>query len=235
MAYKGKPKFQPNEHLEKVRKGNIEKVPEWMIKKINEEFVKGFKFLSKYRKAVSILGSARTGMDPAVYKEATKLAHNLSDRGFAIITGGGPGIMEAANKGAYEAKGQSVGINIRLPFEQRTNKYVKESEDFSYFFTRKVMLEYASHVYVFFPGGFGTLDELFEMVTLTQTHKIKPVAIILVNKEFWQPLLDWIKQTLYEKNKVIDEKDMQIYHLVDNAEEAYQQILELSKIGYFFN
>ncbi|HYV33743.1 MAG TPA: TIGR00730 family Rossman fold protein [Candidatus Limnocylindria bacterium] len=235
MAYVQKPKFQPIEHLEKVRKGHIKKIPEWMIKKINTEFVKGFRFLSKYRKSVSILGSARTTLNPKIYQEATKLAHDLSKMGFTIMTGGGPGIMEAANKGAYEANGQSVGINIRLPFEQRTNQYVKESEDFSYFFTRKVMLEYAAHIYVFFPGGFGTLDELFEMMTLTQTHKIKPVAIILVNKEFWQPLLDWIKTTLYEKSKTIDEKDMEIYHLVDNAADAYQQIAELSKIGDFFN
>ncbi len=234
MAYTKKPKFKPIEHLEKVRKGNVKKIPQWMIKKINEEFTKGFKFLSKYKKAVSIMGSARTGLNPYVYEEATQLANMLSKSGFAIITGGGPGVMEAANKGAHEANGQSIGINIRLPFEQRTNQYVKESEDFSFFFTRKVMLEYASHIYVFFPGGFGTLDEFFEMVTLTQTHKIKPVAIILVYKDFWQPLLDWIKTTLYEKSHAIDEKDMEIYRLVDSAEEAYEQIQELSKITDFF-
>jgi uncharacterized protein (TIGR00730 family) len=234
MAQQEKPEFKPLEHLEKVRKGSTKKIPEWMIKKINAEFVKGFKFLSKYKKGVSIMGSARVGLQNGVYEEATKLASKLSKAGFAIITGGGPGIMEAANKGAFEAGGQSVGINILLPFEQKTNQYVHDSEDFSYFFTRKVMLEYASHIYVFFPGGFGTLDELFEMVTLTQTKKIKPVAIILVNKEFWQPLLDWIKTTLYEKEHAIDEKDMDIYKLVDNAEEAYEQIEIYSKISDFF-
>ncbi len=234
MAQEEKPKFKPLEHLEKVRKGSVKKIPEWMIKKINDEFVRGFKFLSKYKKAVSIMGSARLGLQNGVYEEATKLAYKLSKAGFAIMTGGGPGIMEAANKGAYEAKGQSVGINILLPFEQRTNDYVKDSEDFSYFFTRKVMLEYASHIYVFFPGGFGTLDEFFEMVTLTQTGKINPVAIVLVNKEFWQPLLDWIKTTVYEKEHAIDEKDMDIYKLVDNAEEAYEQIEIYSKITDFF-
>jgi len=235
MEDQEKPKFEPIEHLEKIRKRHVGKAPDWMIKKITKEFQKGFSFLSKYKKAVSILGSARTGLDPRVYKEATKLAKKLSKRGFAIMTGGGPGIMEAANKGAFDAKGQSVGINIRLPFEQRTNQYVKDSESFSYFFTRKVMLEYASHVYVFFPGGFGTLDEFFEMVTLTQTHKIKPVAVILVNREFWQPLLDWIKDTVYKKEHAIDEADMGIYHLVDTADEAYEKIMDLSKIGYFFN
>jgi len=234
MAYQKKLNALPIEHLEKVRKGHIKKIPEWMLKKINLEFLKGFKFLSKFKRAVSILGSARTTLPAGVYEEATKLAKMLAKSDFAIMTGGGPGIMEAANKGAFEAGGRSVGINIRLPFEQRTNQYVKESEDFSYFFTRKVMLEYASHIYVFFPGGFGTLDEFFEMVTLTQTHKIKPVAIILVNKEFWQPLLDWIEKTLYEKAKTIDKVDLEIYKLVDNADEAFSEIEQLSKITDFF-
>jgi uncharacterized protein (TIGR00730 family) len=234
MAYAQKPKFKPIEHLEKVRKGHVKKVPDWMIEKINKEFVKGFEFLSKYKKAVSVMGSARSNLQNGVYEQATILGTKLAKAGFAVMTGGGPGIMEAANKGAFEAGGKSVGINIRLPFEQRTNEYVKESEDFSYFFTRKVMLEYASQIYVFFPGGFGTLDEFFEMVTLTQTQKIKAVPIILVNKEFWQPLLDWIRLTVYEKNHAIEQKDMNIYHLVDNAEEAYKEIKELSKDKHLF-
>lgn len=234
MAYQEKPTFKPNEHLEKVRKGQKE-MPTWTIFKIMAEFIAGFEFLKRYKKAVSIMGSARNNMEPKIYEEATKLAARLSKSGFAIITGGGPGIMEAANKGAYEAKGQSVGINIRLPFEQRTNQYVKEYESFSYFFTRKVMLEYASQIYVFFPGGFGTLDELFEMVTLTQTHKVRAVPIILIGKKFWSGLLDWIEEVVYAQHKAIDQDDMDIYHLVDTADEAYELIKKLSKDKHLFD
>lgn len=235
MAYVQKQQAKPIEHLEKVRKGHIREIPQWMIAKITAEFIKGFEFLRHYKKAVSVMGSARLNLKNGVYQEATRLGSKLSKAGLAVMTGGGPGIMEAANKGAYEADGQSVGINIRLPYEQRTNPYVKEYESFSFFFTRKVMLEYASQIYVFFPGGFGTLDEFFEMVTLTQTHKIKAVPIILVNKEFWQPLLEWIRKTVYEKNKAIDQKDMELYHLVDDADEAYELIKKLSKNSHVFN
>lgn len=234
MAYAEKPKFQPLEHLEKARKGGRD-IPTWTIFKIMSEFISGFEFLKNYKKAVSVMGSARKTLNPQVYEEATRLGVLLSKAGFAVVTGGGPGIMEAANRGAYEAGGKSVGINIRLPFEQRTNQYVREYESFSFFFTRKVMLEYASQIYVFFPGGFGTLDEFFEMVTLTQTHKIKPVPIILINREFWQPLLDWIKVTLHQKNHAIDEKDMEIYKLVDTADEAYEYIKSLPRKKHLFS
>ncbi len=239
MAYieKEKDAAQPIEHLEKVvRKGTLgHEVSPWMIFKIMAEFIAGFEFLRHYKKSVSIYGSARNDMPNGVYEEATKLGAKLAKAGFTVMTGGGPGIMEAANKGAFEAGGKSVGINIRLPTEQRTNPYVRESESFSFFFTRKVMLEFASQVYVFFPGGFGTLDELFEMVTLIQTHKIKPIPIVLINRQFWQPLIDWLENTVYKQNKAIDKEDMNIYHLVDTAEEAYEYIKKLPKNKHLFN
>lgn len=215
------------EHI--FKKGSTREVSSWTIMKIIGEFTQGFDFLKRFKKSVSIMGSARVGLDQNIYKEATDLASKLARAGFAVITGGGPGIMEAANKGAFEAGGRSVGLNIRLATEQRTNQYVKESESFTFFFTRKVMLETSSSAYIFFPGGFGTLDEFFEMITLIQTHKIKPVPVILVNREFWQPLLDWLKVTVCEKEKAINKNDMDIYHIVDNADQAFNLIKVLSK------
>jgi uncharacterized protein (TIGR00730 family) len=230
-----KPEMQPIEHLEKMRRGKVRKISPKTLSNINKEFAAGFNFLKKYKKAVSVMGSARVGLQNNVYDEATKFAYKLAKAGFTIMTGGGPGIMEAANKGAFEAGGRSVGINIRLPFEQRTNQYVKESESFNFFFTRKVMLEYASSIYVFFPGGFGTLDEFFEMVTLIQTKKIRRVPIILISEAFWGPLLDWIWDVVYGKNHAIDEKDFEIFHLVDSADEAYTYIKKLPKDEHLFN
>ena len=222
--------------LEQIfKKGQTREVSSWTIMKIMGEFTQGFDFLKRFKKSVSIMGSARVGLDQQIYKEATDLAFKLAKAGFAVITGGGPGIMEAANKGAFEAGGRSAGLNIRLATEQRANQYVNESESFTFFFTRKVMLETGASLYVFFPGGFGTLDEFFEMITLIQTNKVRPVPVILVNKEFWTPLLNWIKTTMYEKNRAIDKADMDIYHLVDNAEEAYRLIKELSKQKNLFN
>lgn len=190
------------------------------------EFVDGFQFLADFQKTVSIFGSARFTSEVPEYKEARRLANFLAKDGFTIITGGGPGIMEAANRGAFEGDGQSVGLNILLvPTEQRVNDYVTKGMGFHYFFTRKVMLAFASQAYVFFPGGFGTLDEMSEIITLIQTNKIsKDIPVVLVGKAFWEPFLKWAKEMMYDKYKAIDEGDMKLYTLVDTAEEAFEII-----------
>lgn len=196
----------------------------WRILNIQSEFVRGHDFLKNYDRAVTIFGSARMGFDAEVYREAEELAAYLAQDGFAVFTGGGPGIMEAANKGAKSVGGRSVGININLPgndrMTERRNEYVTESESFDFFFSRKVILSFASQFYIAFPGGFGTLDELFEMLTLVQTGKTTPIPIILINKEFWSPLIDWITHTVLEKNNAISKSDLDLIHLFDSAEEA---------------
>ena len=205
------------------------------LDKIVEEFSRGFYFLRDFGLAATIFGSTRVKTEDRMYQEATKLASMLVKEGFAIVTGGGPGIMEAANKGACEAGGRSAGINIQLLRKQSTNKYVKESAAFSYFFIRKVMLAFASEVYIFFPGGFGTLDELFELTTLIQTKKIAPIPIILVGKEYWTPLLAWIEQELYKKRGAIEKEDMKIHCLVDDAQGAFEYIQQIGVRRRFKN
>jgi len=204
-----------------------EQVGGMRLTRITREFAKGFHFLKNYGKSATFFGSARCIAGDKSYEEARKLAFLLSKDDFAVITGGGPGIMEAANKGATEAGGQSAGINIQLEHGENANPYVKESVSFHYFFARKVMLSFASEVYVFFAGGFGTLDEFFEMTTLVQTKKIDPIPIILVGKEYWSPLLKWIERDVYEKRKNIDRGDMEIYRLVKDAVEANRVIKRL--------
>ncbi|GJQ58943.1 MAG: TIGR00730 family Rossman fold protein [Candidatus Scalindua sp. AMX11] len=216
----------PDYRLAKILEEPDEKTSPWRIFKILADFISGYEFLKRYDLAVSIFGSARRGFEDEVYLEAQKLGHKLAKVGFAVITGGGPGIMEAANKGAHEAGGKSVGINIQLPAEQKTNPFVKESIAVNYFFVRKLMLSFASEVYIFFPGGFGTLDEFFELITLIQTKKSKPIPIILVNREYWSPLLEWLRKDVYEKDHAIDKEDMELYRLVDSADEAFQLILK---------
>lgn len=202
----------------------------WRILKIQSEFVKGHDFLEKFGKSVSIFGSARRGFDDSVYIEAEKIAKKLADDGYNIFTGGGPGIMEAANKGAMASdKGRSVGININLPGNgptERRNPYLDDAESFDFFFSRKVILSFSSQFYIFFPGGFGTMDELFEMLTLIQTGKTSIIPVVLVNREFWSPLVEWIKNVMCEKDEAISKEDLDLFHLVDTAEEAYEYIKE---------
>ncbi|MEK7530641.1 MAG: TIGR00730 family Rossman fold protein [Patescibacteria group bacterium] len=201
----------------------------WRIMKIMAELVEGFGLLRKYRLTASIYGTARMTFNDKVYADAERLAGYLAKSGFAIITGGAGGIMRSANKGAFEAGGQSVGLNIRLPQEQGGNKFVTEEMTFNYFFTRRVMLAFASEVYIFFPGGYGTLDEFFEILTLVQTNKIKRLPIVCVGRDYWDPLVDYMKKVLLEKNKAIDPEDLELFVVVDTPEEAYEQILKLVK------
>ena len=215
-------KFPAHQHADK---NDFRESFHWRVSRITAEFVEGFQFLFDFKKTVTFFGSARFEPENQWYQEAEKLAGLLAQEGFTIITGGGPGIMEAGNKGASEANGESVGINIQLEKEQRTNSYVKRSIGLHYFFTRKVMLSYSAWAYVFFPGGFGTLDEFFELVTLVQTKKINSVIpIVIVGREYWTGLLDWIDKTVFKKNLAIDKEDMGIYTLVDTVEEAFNII-----------
>ena len=194
----------------------------WAIFKIMGEFVGGYEKLSKIGPCVYIFGAARTKPDNKYYKLAEKVAHKIVDSGYGVITGGGPGIMEAGNKGAHLGGGTSVGLNIELPFEQHDNPYIDpdKSLDFDYFFVRKVMFVKYSQGFVVMPGGFGTLDELFEAITLIQTHKIEKFPIILVGTEFWEGLMDWVKTTLLDKFENISAKDLDLIHLVDTEDEV---------------
>lgn len=199
-------------------------IQSWRIFRIMAEFVAGFELLRKYGLAATFFGSARTRPGDPIYDAAEALAGRLAKAGFAIITGGGPGVMGAANEGAFKAGGKSVGLNIDLPTEQALNPHTTESERFHFFFTRKVMLSFASEVYVYFPGGFGTLDELFELVTLIQTKKISKIPIVLYGRAYWTPLLSWIQEALAEDG-LINKEDVEIYHLVDSVDEAYTYIM----------
>lgn len=198
----------------------------WAIFKIMSEFVEGFAAMQRIRPCVSVFGSARTAEDKAEYKMAEEVGFLLTKRGYGVITGGGPGIMEAANKGAKRGGGTSVGLNIELPFEQQPNPYIdkEKSINFDYFFVRKVMFIKYSQGFIVMPGGFGTLDELFEALTLIQTQKIGRFPIILVGTKYWQGLLEWIKTVMGEKHKNINLADMELFSVVDTAEEAVDAI-----------
>jgi uncharacterized protein (TIGR00730 family) len=194
----------------------------WLIFKIMSEFVEGFEKMARIGPCVSIFGSARTKPDNPYYKLAEEIAEKLCREGYGVITGGGPGIMEAANKGAKAGGGKSVGLNIRLPFEQSGNIYVDpdKSINFDYFFVRKTIFLKYSQGFIGMPGGFGTLDELFEALTLVQTSKIANFPVVLVGSDYWSGLVNWIRETLLEREHNINAADLNLFHVVDTADEA---------------
>ncbi|KKU78504.1 MAG: hypothetical protein UY04_C0035G0001 [Parcubacteria group bacterium GW2011_GWA2_47_7] len=203
---------------------NGDAVESWRVFRIMSEFVTGFELLRKYGLAATIFGSARFQPGDKYYKEAEELSARLSKKGFAIITGGGPGIMEAGNRGAMEAGGPSVGLNIELPREQVINPYVTDSLSFYYFFSRKTTMSFAAGAYIFFPGGFGTLDEFFEIITLIQTKKLKKIPIVLVGSDFWIPLQEFIKNVLLQRHGSIDKKDLDLYAILDDQDSIISYI-----------
>ena len=207
----------------------------WSVFKIMSEFVEGFEKLSNIGPCISIFGSARTDKSNQYYKDTVILSRKLTEKGYGIITGGGPGIMEAANKGAKEGQGDSVGLNIELPFEQTPNKYIDndKSIDFNYFFVRKVMFVKYAQAFVIMPGGVGTLDELFETITLIQTEKIQKIPIILYGSEYWNGLLDWMKNIVLEKENCINKSDFDNFILIDDIDEVVEKIDDFYKESKF--
>ncbi len=208
--------------VEPLTKEDISHASKLRISRISREFSQGFKFIKNYPKSVTFFGSARFKEDNPHYQQAKNIAGELSKLGYAIVTGGGPGIMEAANRGAFEEGGESIGLNIRLPKEQVSNPYVKNSVDFYYFFSRKVTLSFSAEAYLYFPGGFGTLDEFFEILTLIQTHKISKVPIILVGSDFWNPIDSFIKKNLLDRCGTISPIDTDLYKIVDDDKEVIE-------------
>ena len=198
-------------------------VDSWRMFRIIGEFAQGFEEMADVEKGVTIFGSARSTPDNLYYQKAVDLSAQLANCGYTVITGGGPGIMEAGNKGAFEAKGRSIGMNIDLPFEQGSNPYLTDELKFKYFFTRKVMLVKYSVAFVVFPGGFGTMDELFESLTLIQTKKIKPFPVFLVGVDFWQGMVQWLQGTLL-RNGTISEHDMHLFKVVDDVSRIPDEI-----------
>lgn len=220
---------------EKIRKAfankdwnDIKASDSWQIFKIMSEFVEGFEKMSRIGPCVSIFGSARTKPDNKYYILAEEIAFKLTQEGYGVITGGGPGIMEAANKGAKRGKGKSVGLNIELPFEQKPNDFIDrdKSIDFNYFFVRKTIFLKYSQGFIGMPGGFGTIDELFESLTLVQTHKIAEFPVVLVGKDYWKGMIEWMKTSMLEEEHNIKAEDLALFHTVDTADEAVKHIVD---------
>lgn len=202
----------------------------WRVFRILSEFVDGFEELGSIQRAVTIFGSARTRPEDQEYRDAISVARLLGDDGYAVLTGGGPGIMEAANKGAYESPSPSIGVNIRLPHEQEANPYQDISVDFRYFFVRKVMFVKYALGFVLMPGGFGTLDEFFETITLVQTRKIQTVPIILYGRDFWQGLVEWMQQVLVSQG-MISSEDLSLFRIVNTPDEVRDAIRQWYPAG----
>jgi hypothetical protein len=215
----GKP-GQPPHHV--VEHGHTSS---WRVFRIMAEFVDGFSFLADIHNSVTFFGSARLPQGNRYYELARGLAQRLAQRGYTVVTGGGPGIMQAANQGAYEVGGNSVGLNIQLPHEQRTNPYVRHSTSFHYFFSRKVMLDFSARAYIFFPGGFGTMDEFFELITLVQTGKHeRHVPIIMMGHDYWDPLTRWMREVMLGELNAINPDDLTIFSVTDDLDEAVRLI-----------
>lgn len=230
---KKRAKHEPNNHrhmddLSETQDKSYRKEEPWRLFRIMAEFVEGFESMEKVGPAVSIFGSARTDRTSKNYKIAEALGKELCKAGFAVITGGGPGIMEAANKGAHSVGGKSVGLSIDLPFETKSNDFLNMEIWFNYFFVRKVMFVKYAKGFVVLPGGFGTLDEFYEALTLIQTGKIKPFPVVLIGKEYWGELLGWMKNTML-KEKNIHQNDLNLFQITDDAKEAVRFIKDFYK------
>ncbi len=201
----------------------------WQVFRVMAEFVEGFDTLSKVGQAVAIFGSARTPPDSPLYKTTMTLARKLHEAGFGVVTGGGPGIMEAGNRGAFEAGGESVGLAIDLPMEQEANIYCKTLVDFRYFFVRKVMFVKYSSGFIFMPGGYGTMDEMFEVLTLVQTLKIRKIPCVMFDNKYWQGLIDWMKSTMLAGYQHINAADLDLFYRTDDPDDAVRYIVEFHK------
>lgn len=219
------------QNIPQLNWSDIKAESSWQIFKIMSELVEGFEKLNKIGPCISIFGSARSDPDNPYYQLAIRIAEALVAEGFGVITGGGPGIMEAGNKGAMKANGTSVGLNIDLPFEQHHNPYIDNDKllDFRYFFVRKVMFVKYAQGFVILPGGFGTLDELFEAITLIQTMKIDRSPVILVGSDYWKGLMDWIKDVMYKEEKNISKEDLELIDIVDTEDEVIACIKDFYK------
>src|SRR3989344_3091697 len=212
--------------VHKMDRKEIHKAIHRRLNRIYHEFESAFEFIKKYPKSVTFFGSARAKEDNIYYQKARSLsARIVKDLGYSVLSGGGGGIMEASNRGAFEAGGKSIGLNIRLPKEQLPNQYTTKTLEVSYFFVRKVALSFAAEAYIFFPGGYGTLDEFFEIITLIQTHKIPRIPIILFGDEYWTAMKEFIEKIIYEKYQAISREDLDLFIITENEEE----ILEIIK------